>query len=343
MDYPLVSVIILNYNGLKNLNGILEECVKSALNTEYPNFELLFVDNASTDRSIEFVKKNFGRNPILRIIQNEKNFGFAGGINVGIKKAKGEYIALLNNDTIVDTQWLKELVKVMQQPRVGAAQSKLLQLRNPNILDCAGGFIDYLGYAYERGRGQKASDYKKVDEIFYAKGASLIIKRAVLDRVGYFDPILFIYYDETDLCWRVWLNGYKVVFVPTSIVYHAQGVTISTLPEHVSLYFLTRNHMLLLIKNYDRKNLVKNLIAFLLMEFRKAAVFIAKRKCTCALSIIKALTWNLIHFKYAWQKRCTVQKLIRRVPDHKIQKVMVKPYPPFPHSLIFRKSYFIKK
>jgi GT2 family glycosyltransferase len=343
MDYPLVSVIILNYNGLKNFRDILEECIRSVLNTDYPNFEVLFVDNASTDESVDFIKKKFGGDTRLRIIQNERNLGFAEGNNIGIKNARGEYIAILNNDTKVDARWLKELVKVLEDTTIGAAQSKLLQLQNPNLIDCAGGFIDPFGHAHERGRGQEASKYDKIDEIFYAKGAGLIIKRKILKHIGYFDPIAFVYYDETDLCWRVWLNGYKVVYVPTSIVYHAQGSTASKMSEHVLRYFVTRNQLLTLIKNYNTKNLLKNVAAFFLIESRRAIVLLMKRRLLTCFSIFKSLIWNLTHIKTTLSKRFTTQRLIRKVSDDKIQKIMVTPYPPFPHSLIFPRSSWPRK
>lgn len=342
MDYPLVSVIVLNYNGLKNLGNLLEECIRSLLNTEYPNFEVLFVDNASTDGSIEFIKEKFGHDKRLRIIRNKRNLGFAEGNNVGIRKSRGEYIAFLNNDVKVDAKWLKELVKVLKQPEIGAAQSKLLQLNNPLILDCAGGFLDYIGYAYERGRGQEATKYETLKEIFYAKGAGLIIKLEILRRIGFFDPITFLYYDETDLCWRVWLHGYKVVFVPTSIIAHAQGLTTSKLQQQRQLYFLTRNHMLTLIKNYDAKNLIKNLTAFTLIELKKILSFMLKGQMDMSISIIKALTWNITHLRYAWKRRLITQKLIRRFPDRELKKLMINPYPPFPHSLILPKSCYSK-
>jgi hypothetical protein len=142
----------------------------SAFDTNYPNFEVLFVDNASTDDSVEFVKK-IGQNPRLRIIQNERNLGFTEGNNLGIRNAKGEYIALLNSDAKAEPKWLKELVKAIHPPEIGAVQSKLLQMSSPDVIDCAGGLIDYYSYHLEKGRGEKSCKYTETGEIFYAKGA----------------------------------------------------------------------------------------------------------------------------------------------------------------------------
>ncbi|MGB9756383.1 MAG: glycosyltransferase family 2 protein [Candidatus Bathyarchaeales archaeon] len=342
MEYPLVSVIILNYNGLTNLKTILEKCLRSVLNTNYPNFEVLFVDNASTDGSVKFIKGKFGRDPRLRIIQNTRNWGFAEGNNIGIRNAKGEYVALLNSDTKVDPRWLTELVKIVQMPTIGAAQSKLLQMDSPDTLDCAGGFLDYYGYHLERGRGEDANKYNKVDEIFYAKGAGALIKKEVLNKTGLFDSETFLYFDETDLCWRIWLSGYKVVFVPSSIVYHAPSLTASKLQNAIRLYFYTRNHMLILLKNYNTQNMLKTLTASLLLELRNMIKFIMKREPFNSLAIFKALLWNMLHLKQTWKKRRITQKLVRKIPDEHIKKLMLKPFPPFPLSLIISKARYHK-
>jgi hypothetical protein len=338
---PRVSIIILNYNGRKNLGKLLEDCLESVLKTNYPNFEVLFVDNGSTDNSVEFIKRKFGRNRKLRIVQNGENFGFAEGNNRGIRNARGKYIALLNNDTKVEAEWLRELVKAIQSLEVGAAQSKLLKMDNPGLLDCAGGFIDYYGYVYERGRGQEAHKFNETDKIFFAKAAGLIVKREVLERVGLFDPEMFMYYEGTDLCWRIWLSGYNVVFAPASIVYHASGSTTSTLQEYIPLYYYTRNKMFGLLKNYNAKNILKAMPAFLLLECRLAFDHIAMRKIHAGFAVIKALMWNLFHLKYIWNKRQISQKLIRKVPDERLMELILRPNPPFPLSLIL-KSYFLK-
>ena len=343
LSWPLVSVIILNYNGRKNLGELLKNCLMSVFDTNYPNFEVLFVDNASTDGSVEFVKKRFGHNPRLRIIQNERNLGFTEGNNVGIRNAKGRYIALLNSDTRVDPNWLKELVMAIQPSDVGAVQSKLLQMDSADTLDCAGGFIDYYGYHFERGRGEKSSKYSQPGEIFYAKGAGVLFKPEVLAKTGLFDPEIFMYFDETDLCWRIWLSGYKVLYAPKSIVYHASGSTASKLQQKTRSYYYTRNHILMLLKNYDLGNMFKVVAVSIIFEFRNMVLFLARRKPQVSIAIIEALSWNLFHSKYAWKKRQVIQRLVRKVSDNQIKKIMLKPYPPFPLYLVFSRFRYLKK
>jgi GT2 family glycosyltransferase len=338
--WPLVSVVILNYNGQRNLGVILKSCLFSVLSADYPNFEVLFVDNASSDGSVEFVHKEFGKDRRLKIVCNERNLGFAEGNNVGVRSARGEYIVLLNSDTQVDSQWLKELVKAAQPRLVGAVQSKLVQMNAPDLLDCAGGLVDYYGYHFERGRGEKAAKFNQAVEVFYGKGASLLLKRNVLNMTGLFDPEIFLYFDEVDLCWRVWLSGHKVVFAPKSVVLHASGSTASKVQEKKRAYFYARNHILILLKNYDLENAFKSVAVSVLFETRNAALSMLRRKPQLSIATINALLWNLFNLRRIWSERQRVQKLVRMVPDQKIRKVQLEPYPPFPLYLVFTRSRY---
>lgn len=338
---PLVSVIILNYNGKRNLGQLFFDCLNSALKTDYPAFEILFVDNASTDGSVASVQKQFGENKNLRIIINKQNLGYPAGNNVGIRQAKGEYIALLNSDTIVDPLWLRELVIAIQPPEIGAAQSKLLLHDNPALMDCAGGFIDQYAYHhYEVGYKENANRYNNVYEIFYAKGASIIIKRSALKIAGLFEPGMFLFFDETDLCWRIRLSGYRIIFVPTSIVLHASGKSASKLQDQKRLYYSTRNRLFSVITNYNAKNMLNTLMVSLIWEMRNIVKFVATRKPHLVVAVVTALLWNLDNFDYVWRRRRQVQKFVRKVSDETIQKAMLKPFPPFPLSLIYSRAHY---
>jgi GT2 family glycosyltransferase len=156
------------------LGAILKNRPTSVFDANYPNFEVLFVDNASTDDSVEFVKRNFGQNLRLRTIRNERNFGFAEGNNIGIRNAKGKYIALLNSDTKVDPEWLEELVEVIEYPGVGAVQSKLLAMDSPDLLDCAGGFIDYYVIILKEGYMKYPINTIKLAKFFTVKALALL-------------------------------------------------------------------------------------------------------------------------------------------------------------------------
>jgi GT2 family glycosyltransferase len=322
---PLVSIIIVNYNGIK----FIERCLSSVLNSDYPNFEVIFVDNASTDGSYELVKKLFGSDPRLTIIRNNKNLGFTGGNNIGFWYAKGDYIIFLNNDTEVSQNWLRVLVEIMNSDlRIGAAQCKLLNLYDKRRIDSAGQFIDPLGYGYPRSYEEDKGQYDNVEEIFYADGATLIVKRPAINQVLLnglpFDPDYFpIYYEDADLCWRVRLRGYKVILIPTSIVYHARSAAKLHKLSSYLIFSHVKNRIMTLIKNYGLGNLIKYMPLLLFFETIRAMILL-KIKPDHSIAILKAILWNLKNLKKTWKKRLIVQQFIRKVPDSYIMKYMTK-------------------
>jgi len=307
--------VILNYNGA----GFIERCLESVLETDSLFFEVIFVDNASTDGSVDTAKELFEENPYIRIILNDENLGFAKGNNLALEHAKGDYIVFLNNDTEVAKNWLKELVDVLKSsPRIGAVQPKLLKLHDHKRIDSTGGFFDFLGYAYVRGEGElDKRQYDHSREIFYADGASLAIKRSAIDETrlngAVFDPDYFAYYEDSDLCWRLRLRGYRIVFVPTSVVYHARSAS-KGLPLKLAFHS-TKNHIATLIKNYGLGKLVKYIFPLLTFESVRALVFLKWRRLGHFWAMMRAILWNLKNLKKTWKKRQIVQYLIRKTPD----------------------------
>lgn len=326
MREPLVSVIIANYNGKK----YLEKCLSSVLETLYSNFEVIFVDNGSTDGSLEILRE-FQSDSRMRIVENGVNMGYAMGNNVGIVFARGDYVVFLNNDTIVEPDWLTELVNVMESDvSIGAAQSKLLLMDSPTQLDSAGNFLDFSGTTYERGKYEEDVGKYEVGEIFACKGASMIVRHQVLDRLGVFDPDYFFYYEETDLCWRFRLAGYRIVFAPSSIVYHKSGGSIPTDGHQMfsfHVYLLNRNRIATLLKNYEIQNIMRYLVPWLISETRRIASMglssLRKRSnIYYSMQSSKAILWNLKHFRHTWKKRIYVQNSVRRVTDAQIMSKM---------------------
>jgi len=194
-EYPLVSVVILNYNG----ELFLKRCVNSVLNSRYPNLEVIFVDNASTDGSVKLTRNFFDHDERLQIVESNVNGGCAMGYNLGAVKANGKYVVFLHNDTKVSPDWLKELVNVMESnSTVGVAQSKLL-IMDSNKIFSAGGHFDHFGLCYKRGFGEEDQGrYDKLDEVFFAQSPTMAVRSSALKEVGYFDP-LFFYHEDVDL------------------------------------------------------------------------------------------------------------------------------------------------
>lgn len=320
-DFPKVSVIILNYNGAK----YLQNCLASVLETKYPNYEVILIDNASTDKSVDLAEQIFASHPRLKIFRNKTNLGFAEGNNVGAQYAIGKYLVFLNFDTRVDSNWLNETVKLMERDsRVGIAQCKLLLMDNPSMLDNAGHYIDCFGITYFIGAHEEdLGQYDTLYEIFGATGAAIVIRSEVFKILGGFDSDFFLLFEESDLCWRAWIFGHKVVFIPNAIVYHKGKVAFS---RHVrykenkwTAYTFVRNRLLSLLKNYELKNLVKYVPANVIIMFALSLVKIKNRRIDEAKGIVTGILWNVLNFKKTIRKRKTIQGL-RKISDNELMK-----------------------
>ena len=217
---PIVSLILLNWNGRQHLSY----CLPSLLATNYPQYELIVVDNASTDGSVEFVRQNF---PNVRVIVNERNLGFSAGMNVGLRAARGKILVLLNNDLEVYPDWLRALVDaLLVDEMVGIAGCKVYY-PDGKTLQHAGGIIHY-PQAMPDHYGHRQEDqgqYNERREVDYVIGAALAVKRAALERVGYLDEGFFLYYEDADLSFSARKAGYKTIYVPEAVVIHHEAMT----------------------------------------------------------------------------------------------------------------------
>ncbi len=250
MPAPHVSLIILNWNGL----SLLKQTLPSVVATRYDNLEIVVADNASQDRSVDWLRATY---PEIRIIRHPENWGFCKGNNEAIRQTSGDYVLLLNNDVEVEPDWLQLLVsRIGSNPRIAAVQPKLLQYGQRSRFEYAGGsggYLDRLAYPFTRGRlfGTLESDTGQYDDarpIFWATGAALLLRRAALEKVGLLDESFYLHMEEIDLCWRLARAGYAVFVEPASVVYHIGG---SSLPHgHPDkIYYNFRNSLLMLYKN----------------------------------------------------------------------------------------------
>lgn len=328
-DYwPLVSVIILNHNGY----GFLEACLGSVFESDYPNFEVILVDNASTDGSAKFAEQLYAEDKRFKIIYNLENLFYAGGNNVGIAHSRGDYVVFLNNDTVVESDWIKELVRAfLRREEIGAAQPKILAYDDDCKIDNVGGAVDV--YGFSRGIGRFEMDEGQYDseaEIFYGGGTALIVRRSVLDEVGGFDPKFYAYSEDLDLSWRIRLRGYEIVMVPNARVYHRISQTVSQKCSNLTfrydlLWHIRKNRLAALIKNYGYSNLFRVLpgiiIIYFLMFIKEMMV---DNDWRLARTSLRALFWNLKELRYLIRCRLAVQHLVRKVPDSAIIRMMQK-------------------
>jgi len=308
---PLVSVIIVNWNGMR----FLHNCLGSLSKVKYKNTEILFVDNASQDDSVVFVKNNY---PDIKIIVNSKNLGYAGGHEGAFRKAKGELILLLSTDTIVEENLLSELVKaIYSEKNVGAVMPKLLMYPRKDLIDSIGSFFLASGIIYHIGRDKDQSElkYNKPMEIFSGKGACMLFKKEVLAKTGLFDKDYFAYFEETDLCHRIWLSGNKVIYWPKTSVCHMQGGASKQMISSFILYHSYKNILCTYIKNLSLKYLIRVLPLTLIIYQCGFLVFLLTGKFRNAWAFQEAISWNISNMRSTLKKRKFVQNKIRKISD----------------------------
>jgi len=243
MTFPGVSVVIANQNGKE----YLARCLPSLMAQSFQDFEVIVVDNGSSDDSAAFLQENF---PAVRLLQNDENRGFAGANNQGIATAWGKYIATLNNDTEVDPDWLRSLVAAADlHPDIGAFASLVLLDDKRDVIDSAGLSVSLLGHGCQNRLGEAATTVESSDEVFGVCAAAAMYRKDLFDDVGLFDEDFFAYYEDVDLAWRARLRGWRSMLVPQAVVYHVHSAT-GGRGSHFKKRMMARNRMWAILKNY---------------------------------------------------------------------------------------------
>lgn len=232
MDWPKVSIIILNWNGYTDTI----DCIESLKKVTYPNCDIVVVDNASSGDDVQLLKDKYGDS--IKVIANDKNYGFPEGCNIGMRYAvdKGtDYLMLLNNDVVVDPEFLTALVKTAEaESSIGIVGSKVYYYYYPNKIQYIGGRINWLlGINFTHAKDEEDhGQYNKVLEQDYVPGTSCIFKKSVVDRIGYMDPYYFFAIEEFDYCTRAKRAGFRVVYQPESKVWHKWQASGAKLPKY---------------------------------------------------------------------------------------------------------------
>ena len=237
-----ICVIIVNYNGLH----LLAECLDSLREQTFRDFEVILVDNASTDGSVSFVTENY---PDVKVVENRENLGYGGGNNTGIEASSAKYVVLLNNDTTVDARWLERLYEAAEKDKtIGMCASKILNYYDPEIIDNTGLLIYRDGIARGRGRLEKdRGQYALEEEVFFPSGCAGLYRRKMLDEIGLFDEDFFLYVDDVDIGFRGRLAGWKCTYVPDAVVYHKYSATVEPYSS-LKAYLVERNRIWVVMK-----------------------------------------------------------------------------------------------
>jgi GT2 family glycosyltransferase len=241
----IASVVIPNWNGQR----FLQVCLSSLSKQIFQSFEIILVDNGSTDHSVAWTKEHF---PKVNILELPTNIGFAAGCNAGMKRAAGKYVVLLNNDTEVEANWLGTLVAALEsRPDYGFATSKMLDFSQRGLLDGAGDCYFRWGTAYKAGNGKPDSDYYATPrQVFGACGGAAIYRKSMLDNIGLLDESYFAYQEDVDLSFRANLAGYKCLYVPESLVYHMGSATTGSALNPFTVRLNIRNLLCTWVKDY---------------------------------------------------------------------------------------------
>lgn len=310
---PLVSIIIVNWNGAQHL----PVCLNALRRQTYRAFEVILVDNASRDNSLALVTKNY---PEVKVIALSHNRGFTGGNNAGLRAARGEIVALLNNDTEADEHWLAEVTAAFERhPEAGSVASKMKLFDRRDTFHTAGDFYRVDGLPGNRGvwevdRGQ----YDREEYVFSACGGSAAYRRSMLDQIGLLDEDFFFSGEDIDLAWRAQLAGWKCVYAPRALVYHklkatGGGVTAS--------YYDGRNFIWIIAKNYPSSLWQLNRGLILRRQWSLFVEALRAWRGAAARARIRGMLAGLIGLPRMRRKRRAVQAL-RRVDDAYLQAIL---------------------
>ncbi len=322
---PLLTVVIISWN----TEDYIWDCIRSVLHSDYPNLEIIVIDNASSDNTKSHLPIGSRNYPIKTII-NDRNYGCPYAENQGIALAKGKYISIICGDSKVEPAYFSEIVKIMEaDSTIGAVGAKMLVMNTPyKKIDSVGEYLNQYGLLEQRHAGQEIDQgqFEEQTEIFGIKGAGLTARVDVLKEVGGFPKDYFMFLEETDTCWRIWLAGYRIVFAPKAIIYHATSTSINKHPEkdYLVKYLGTRNYIYTCLKNYGLKNLLCIMPCHILMWLGVACYMLLNGRFRHSWYVFKGVSWSLFNIGYVLKNRKQPQE-IRRVTDKEIMlKIMRK-------------------
>lgn len=308
----IISIVIPTYNAKKYLLS----CVDSIIGSKLKQYEIVIVDNGSTDKTQEEVRTKFHREiKKIRFVSLSRNYGPALARNKGVAVTLGKYVCFLDTDTEVAPNWAQEALRLLEKnPKVGALQCKLLLMKDKKTIDYLGEYLGSLGFMSplvpygEKDNGQ----YDSVQRILAAKSAGMFMRKDVFEKIGGFDDDYFIFMEETDLQWRCWLQGYEVVLCPKSVVYHHFASTKNIVDKDFNNYLTrfhgTKNYILTLFKNLSTKNLLTILPKHVFLWICLSGYLLITGKLKSAQNILKGVAWNVLNLQISLKKRSEIQK-----------------------------------
>jgi len=315
---PSVDIIVLNYNGRRYLH----ECLSALSRMTYDNYAVCFVDNGSTDDSVEYVRANF---PQFKLKVLARNVGFARANNLAIEDCDKDFICLLSNDVVVTEAWLDKLMLVFENPKVGLAVPKMYDF--DGFINSGGGICDLYGFAFNRGIGEK--DVGQYDEpilLQYGCAGAAVIRRSVLLKVGLFDEKYFMYHEDVDLSWRIRLQGYEIVYCPSAVVYHKHmgtGVTGKKKKDRTRIISLwEKNRVRTLLKNYELSTLATVIPTLIMLKFLHVGYALYHKDVREVTGFLAGYLWNFRNIRDTFRQRAKIQAS-RIISDSEVKKLLI--------------------
>ena len=333
-----VAVVILNWNGIKDTVA----CLDSLLVQTYPDYQIVVIDNGSIDNSVEILEKYIAdhQDHSIELIRNNKNLGFTGGVNTGIRwalKNNFDGVALFNNDATADQNWLLNLTKGLDNEEVGISTGLLLH-EDGKTIDSSGDWYSKWGLPFPRNRGENTVFASKDGFVFGASGGATLYRSAMLKEIGLFDDDFFAYYEDADISFRAQLAGWKVAYNSEAIAYHKQGATSSKIPGF-AVYQTFKNLPILFLKNVP-----KELLFFIGSRFYLAYVLMYFNTFTHGTGwpATKGLFKSLALTPKALKERSVIQRN-KKVSTDYVKSILWDDLPPDQTGLRKLRKFFIKK
>jgi len=318
---PRVSILIASLN----TRELLRDCLRSLRAVAYQPRETIVVDNGSSDGTAAMVRDEF---PEVQLIALPANLGFVGANLRAYAQASGAYVCFLNSDTRVEPDFLTHLVAFMEAcPDAGGCEPKILWMRDPSRLDSVGDYLTWTGLLHHEGYLAPEQTLTEAKPIFAAKGACMLFRQSVLRLVGLFDEAYFAYFEETDLCWRVWLSGHKVYVVPAARILHLLAGTSRHTDSYLVTYHSFKNRIHSMAKNFGAAQLWRVMPVHLAICASLMLVYAARMRRAKARAIRDAVWWNVRTLPRTWRQRRSVQRDLRSVPDRVLMRVAMAKVP----------------
>ncbi len=304
--------MLANFNGRRFLNV----CLSSLRDQSYSNLETIFVDDDSTDGSSQYVSLNFPQVLVIRNTRPEK--GFAACCDAGAQVARADYLLFLNVDIELDPKCIRSLVRRMESDSsIGVCGPRLLSLSDKERIVSTGGFLDIFGYGIDRGLDEvDTGKFSEVEQVSFITGAVILVRRDALIEAGGWDIDTFTYAEDSDLCWRILLKGYKVVYEPSSVAYHFHSPSMGRASPR-KIHFMERNRLASMIKNYSLTTLFEVMPGWFVIASARILYFTASRRIDIVSASVRAYLQVLRSLRFTMRKRAVIQTA-RRVPDKEI-------------------------